>query len=102
MPDTLLKFKNMLTKNGIVGYSHDDVQYLWNVAKICARTNGVATAGAVAVMTAGVGTVALPGVGAVPGWVAGALAGFVSGTTTCVMGRVAFKRGLDEILADEP
>jgi hypothetical protein len=93
----VFKFRENLAKNGIIGYSPDKLEYLYNVAKICARTAGIPAAGATAVMAAGVGSVTIPGVGAVPGWVAGALAGFVSGTVSCTIMRVSFKEKLDEL-----
>lgn len=96
----LEEFKYNLMRNDIVGYSHSDVEYLYNVAKICAKTAGIPTAAATGVAMAGVGSVTIPGVGAVPGWVAGALAGFIGGTVSCTIVRGSLKRQLDSILQD--
>ena len=92
------EFQQSLLSNGIVGYSYDDLSYLLNAAKICARTAGIPMAGAGAVMGAAAGSVTIPGVGAIPGWVAGALAGFAGGTLTCTIARAGMKPALDEIL----
>ena len=89
-----------LMRNGIIGYSYSDLEYLLKVAKICAAQGGIPLAGVGAVGLAGAGSVMIPVVGAIPGWVAGALAGFVGGTVTCTMGRMALKPELDRILSD--
>ena len=81
-----------------ISYNADDIKYLFAVAKHCARSSGLAVAGATAIATSTAGAVTLPIVGAVPGWVAGALAGFIGGTTVCVMGRAALKPALDQIV----
>lgn len=94
----LINFQRSLASNGLIGYSHSDLQYLFNIARICARTAGVPLGGAGAVMGAGAGSVTLPGIGAVPGFVAGALAGFIGGTASCMVARGALKKNLDEIL----
>ena len=94
-------FKQTMVKNGITGYSRSDLTYLYNIAKSCAKTNGIPVAGAGAVMAAGAGSVTIPVVGAVPGFVAGALAGFVGGTASCMIARSTLKRGLDDLLAEQ-
>ena len=100
MPNDLLdlhNFRTLLMPEG-VSYESDDIQYLFAIAKQCAKTAGVSVGGATAIATSGIGAVTLPGVGAVPGWVAGALAGFIGGTAICVMGRGSLKPALDKIL----
>ena len=92
------KFRNDLLREGVIGYSSSQLQYLLNVAKLCAKQNGLPTAAATAILTAGAGSVMIPGVGAVPGWVAGALAGFVSGTMTCTIARGSLKPQLDQLV----
>jgi hypothetical protein len=66
MGDDLLDlnhFRMALMREG-VSYEVDDIRYLFEVARTCAKTAGVLVGEAVI----------LPVVGAVPGWVAGALA----------------------------
>jgi len=99
MDEGFHRFRRTLISHQIIGYSTDDLEYLYNVAKICAVQGGIPVAGAGAVLGAGAGTIALPVLGSVPGWVAGALAGFVGGTAVCVMGRGAIKGELDKLLA---
>ncbi len=94
----LISFKRTLENNGLIGYSHSDLQYLYNISKTCAKTAGVPVAGAGAVMAAGAGSVTIPVIGAVPGFVAGALAGFIGGTASCMIARGTLKKNLDEIL----
>ena len=93
-----LEFQNFLARNGVIGYSYSDAEYLLNVAKLCAKTSGIPLAGVGGVALAGAGSIAIPGVGAVPGWIVGALAGFVGGTTACVIARAGMKPALDQIL----
>jgi hypothetical protein len=90
-------FRMTLMREGI-SYDSDDIQYLFAIAKHCAKAAGVPVGAAGGLMTMNAGAVAIPLVGAVPGWVAGALAGFVGGTAACVMGRGALKPALDQIL----
>ena len=94
----LIKFQRALMDNGIIGYSHSDLQHLYSVAKACAKTNGITGAGVGAVGLAAAGSVTIPGIGAVPGFVAGALAGFVGGTVTCMIIEGSLKKQLDEII----
>lgn len=98
MDHILRNLQNGLAHNQLVGYSRDDLQYLANVVKICAKQAGIPMAGAIGVATASAGAVAVPGVGSVPGWVIGALSGFVGGTVACTVSRASLKRQLDELL----
>ncbi|MEZ4959583.1 MAG: hypothetical protein R2830_07190 [Saprospiraceae bacterium] len=97
----LQKFQRSLLENGIIGYSQSDLKFLYNTAKICARTAGIPAAGGAAVLAAGTGSVVIPGIGAVPGYLAGALAGFVGGTLSCTVARGSLKRGLDDLLKNK-
>jgi len=70
---------------------------IWNTAKNCAATVGVATAGAGAVMGASGGSVVLPVVGSVPGAVAGALSGMFYGTVACTAMNLGVKEQVKKI-----
>ena len=98
MEHIIRNLQDGLVHNQLVGYSRDDIEYLANVVKICAKQAGIPMAGAVGVATAGAGAITVPGVGAVPGWVVGALSGFIGGTVACTVSRASLKRQLDELL----
>jgi hypothetical protein len=85
-------FTREMMKIGILNYHEQET--LWQIAKQCAKTNGVATALPKAIAGAGRGSVSVRGVGAVPGHVAETLAGFVSGTTRGVTSNALFRTQL--------
>ena len=82
----------------IFQYSPNDRMYIYQVAKLCAKQAGIPLGAATGVAMSGVGSVTLPLVGAVPGYVAGFLAGAIGGTVACTIGRMSFKRDLDNLL----
>ena len=84
-----------LNDMGIVKY--EEKFSLWNTAKHCAATAGVATAGAGAVMTGQAGTAFVPGIGTVAGAVGGALAGMFYGTVACTAMNASVRKGIKEI-----
>jgi hypothetical protein len=101
---TINEFGDSLNKLGvdINQYNPSDRLYLYQVAKLCFKQAGLPLGATVGVAMSGVGAVTLPVVGAVPGYVAGFLAGAFGGTAACVMGRMSFKRDLDQLLQDSP
>jgi len=100
MDEELLKFKYELMRNGM-NYEPDDVAYLFQSAKYCAKVTGIPMGGAAAVALAGAGSVTIPVVGAVPGYVAGFLAGALGGTVVCTVSRLSIKRDLDKLIQDK-
>lgn len=101
---TINEFGDSLIKLGvdINQYNPSDRMYLYQVAKLCAKQAGLPLGLAIGGAMSSVGSVTLPVVGAVPGYVAGFLAGAIGGTTACVIGRMSFKKDLDQLLQDSP
>lgn len=88
-------FIKELIKIGILSYKEQET--LYQIAKRCASTTGLAMAGAGAVLGAKAGTVTIPGVGTVAGSVAGALAGLLGGTMSCTMLNVSMRQELRKL-----
>ena len=86
----------------ITGYSENDLQYLLNISRKCARQIGVPLGLRTGLATAVVGGTVTIGTMTMPTYVAGFLAGFAGGTISCVMGRGAIKPALDQILKEQP
>ena len=99
MDKEFFDFRYRLMREGL-DYEEGDLQYLFSVAKKCAKLGGVPMAGTGAVMMSGAGAVAIPGIGAVPGYVVGALAGFVGGTAVCTISKFSLKPQLDKLLEE--
>lgn len=93
-------FRRRLLDLGL-SYRDDDLSYLWEVAKRCAKTSGASLGAAAGLMSAGAGAVAVPGVGAVPAWILGFLAGAATGTVTCTVVHGSLKRELDKIVREK-
>ena len=62
MDEQMERFRQELMGIGIISYREHD--RLWDIAQHCARTAGIPTAGAGAVMGMGAGSVSIPGIGA--------------------------------------
>ena len=92
-------FRREILKLGIISYDEQDK--VWDIAKKCARTAGIPTAGAGLVLGSSTGAVTVPGVGAVPGAIVGMLAGFVTGTAACTAVNVRQRGALRELLNDQ-
>lgn len=86
------EFVGQLMSIGIVSYREQET--VWKIAQRCARTTGMATAGAGLIAGAGAGTVTIPGIGAIPGALAGFLAGLVGGTAMCTIANASLREQL--------
>lgn len=84
----------------ITGYNPNDKLYLFNVAKLCAKTAGVSMGAVGGLFGTTMGSVTVPVIGSVPGFVAGFLAGAIGGTVSCTIARMSMKRDLDQFLND--
>lgn len=92
-------FSREMLQMGIVSYKEQET--LWDIGRKCARTIGVATAGAGFVYGSGAGAVAVPGVGAVPGAIVGLLGGLVAGTAACTAVNVRHRNELRKFLDEQ-
>ena len=89
------KFAREILQLGILSYKEQET--LWQIARRCAGTAGIAPGAGGAVLGLKAGTVTVPGVGTVSGAVAGFLAGLVAGTTSCVMLNQTYKNELHKL-----
>ncbi|WP_146897448.1 hypothetical protein [Adhaeribacter aerolatus] len=81
-----------MMKIGILNYQEQET--LWQIAKQCAKTNGVAIALPTTIAGASRGSVSVRGVGAVPGQVAETLAYLVSGSVLGLTPNALFRAQL--------
>ena len=94
------RFGRALQEQGLdaTGYSKSNLQYLYNVSKLCAKQSGIQAGAFAGLAGAAAGGTITIGALTLPMYVAGFLAGFVGGTTQCVMARCAIKPVLDDLL----
>ncbi len=83
------KFRNEILKLGFHGY--DEQMSLFQIAKRCAKTTGLAMGGMGAAGTAALG----------PGAAAGFLAGLATGTLTCGIGSTIYREEIKRMLAED-
>lgn len=95
------RFQEKLLRLGF-DYRPDEIAYLFEVAKSCARLSGLPLGAAMGAATAGVGSVIVPGIGSVPGWLVGVMAGFFSGTIMCTVFKGSIKTELDKLVRSAP
>ncbi len=93
------KFVMQLMQIGIVSYKEQET--LFQIAKRCAGTTGMASAGAGALIGLKAGSVVVPGVGTVAGPIAGALGGMIAGTLSCTMLNAGLKEQLKKLARGE-
>ena len=84
---------------GIVRYR--DQETLFEIAKRCATTVGLSSAGGGAVLAAGIGGPVSLGTLTLPASVVGALAGLFAGTVSCVMLNEGLKQELRDLALRE-
>jgi len=100
LENQLNRFGRDLQQQGIdaTGYSKSDLEYLYNVSKLCAKQSGMSLGAIGGVTGAAIGGTMTIGTMTMPSYLVGFMAGFVGGTAKCVIARGAMKPLLDEIL----
>ncbi len=81
-------FQKEIVKLGF--YSYDEQQSIFDLAKRCARTSGLALGGAGAIGTAALG----------PGAAVGFLAGMATGTAACTAGSLLYREQIKQLLEE--
>lgn len=98
------RFGRDLQQQGIdaTGYSKNDLTYLYNISRLCAKQSGIPLGAVGGIVGAGIGGTMTIGTLTLPSYVVGFMAGFVGGTAKCVIARGAMKPMLDAILKNQP